>query len=65
MINLDDFHFQKGLFVTWILEVADYQVGYMFSLWPITIFKIKTSQIMDSPKFVTIVKIFGTEYVRT
>jgi hypothetical protein len=64
MIDLDDFHFQKGHFVTYIIDVADYKVGYMFSVPFLTIFKIKTSKIMESPKYMTIIKLFGTEYIK-
>jgi hypothetical protein len=51
---------------TTIIDIADYKVGWIFSLWPIiTIMKVKTSKIMETPKYITIIKIFGTEYVKT
>jgi hypothetical protein len=67
MFALEDFRYYKRRWspFTTVVDVADYKVGWIFSLWPITIFKLKTSKIMDAPKYVTIVKVFGTEYQRT
>ena len=49
--------------ITTILDIADYKVGWIFSMRPfVTIIKIKTSKVMETPKYVTIIKIFGTEY---
>lgn len=62
MLNLDDFHFQKRFLVTWILDVGDYRVGYIFSMPFFKILKIKTSKIMESPKYLTIIKIFNQEF---
>jgi hypothetical protein len=68
MFALEDFRYTKRArwspFTT-IADVADYPVGYVFSLWPITIFKLKVSKIMDAPRYVTIIKIFGLEYQKT
>jgi hypothetical protein len=64
VLNLDDFHFQKRLFVTLILDAADYRVGYIFSMPFVKILKVKTSTIMESPKYLTIIKIFNREYVK-
>jgi hypothetical protein len=65
MIALQDFRYEKRHMwspITTIIDVADYQVGYILSLGQfITIFKLKTSKIMQSPKYVTIIKIFGVE----
>jgi hypothetical protein len=48
---------------TSIIDIADYRVGWIFSLWPIiTIMKVKTSKIMETPNHITIIKIFGIEY---
>jgi hypothetical protein len=65
MIALQDFHYRKRHQwspITTILDVADYKVGYIFSMWPITVFKLKVSKLMDSPKYVTVIKIFGLEF---
>jgi hypothetical protein len=66
MLVLEDFRYKKRhkwSTITTIIDVADYEVGWTFSLRPfITIFKLKTSKIMDSPKYVTIIKIFGLEF---
>jgi hypothetical protein len=52
--------------VTTIVDIADYKVGWIFSLWPImTIMKVKTSKIMEAPKYVTVIELFGTEYAKT
>ena len=49
-----------------ILDNADYKIGWIFSMRPfVTIIKIKTSKIMETPKYVTIIRIFGTEYQKT
>jgi hypothetical protein len=59
----DSFRCQRrGPFITTIIDIADYKVGYIFSLWPITIIKVKVSKIMDAPRYVTFIKIFGIEY---
>jgi hypothetical protein len=68
MIALEDFRYTKRASwwpFTTIIDVADYQVGWIFSMWPITIFKLKTSKLMDTPKYVTIIKIFGLEFQKT
>jgi hypothetical protein len=68
MFALEDFKYTKRHQwspITTITDVADYPVGYVFSLWPITIFKLKVSKIMDAPRYVTIIKIFGLEYQKT
>ena len=68
MSAFEDFRFKKRHRwspATTIIDAADYPVGYIFSLWPITIFKIKTSKIMETPKYVTFIKIFNTEYQKT
>jgi len=65
MIALENFRYQKPFAlwpVTKIIDVADYQIGYIFSFWPITVFKLRTSKIMESPKYTTIIKIFGLEF---
>jgi hypothetical protein len=68
MLNLDPtLKFMKrhrGSPVTTILDIADYKRGYVFSIPFLTIMKIKTSTIMESPKYMTLIKIFGTEYVK-
>jgi hypothetical protein len=52
--------------VTDILDIADYKIGYIFSIWSfITIIKLKTSKIMEAPRYVTLIKIFNTEYQKT
>ena len=65
MIALQNFRYEKRAkwspFTT-IIDVADYPVGWLFFMWPITIFKLKTSKIMQSPKYLTIIKIFGLEF---
>jgi hypothetical protein len=49
-----------------ILDIADYEVGWIFSLRPfLTIIKIKTSKIMEAPKYITIIEVFGTAYRTT
>jgi hypothetical protein len=45
-----------------ILDIADYQVGYVLSLPFIKIVKVRTSKIMQSPKYVTVINICGIEY---
>jgi hypothetical protein len=46
-----------------LLDIADYKVGWIFSMRPfITIIKVKTSKIMENPKYATIIQIFGIEY---
>jgi hypothetical protein len=50
--------------ITSIIDVADYKVGYILTLPFIKIIKVKISQIMDSPKYITIVSVFGMEFVR-
>jgi hypothetical protein len=50
--------------VTDILDTAE--IGYIFSIWSfITIIKLKTSKIMEAPRYVTLIKIFNTEYQKT
>jgi hypothetical protein len=68
MIALEEFRYRKRHRlspVTTIIDIADYKVGWIFSLWPITIFKLKTSKIMDAPKYVTFIKVFNSEYQKT
>ena len=51
--------------VTEILDIADYKIGYILSIWPfITIIKLKTSKIMEAPRYTMVIKIFGTEMVK-
>jgi hypothetical protein len=47
-----------------IIDIADYRVGWIFSVPCLKILKIKTSKIMESPKYVTIIKIFNLEFAR-
>jgi hypothetical protein len=64
----DEFRYRKRYRwspVTTVIDIAAYRVGWIFSLWPIiTIMKVKTSKIMETPKYLTIIKIFETEYQR-
>jgi hypothetical protein len=67
MLVLDESFKYRRRFRSWpiitILDIADYEIGWIFSMRPfLTIIKIKTSKIMQAPKYVTIIKIFGTEY---
>jgi hypothetical protein len=66
MIALDDsFKYRKRHRlspVTAIIDVADYQVGYVLTLPFIKIIKVRTSKIMECPKYMTFVNIFGIEY---
>jgi hypothetical protein len=65
MIALQDFRYKKRhpwSPIATITDIADYQVGYVFSLWPVTIIKVKTSKIMEAPKYVIFIKISSFEY---
>jgi hypothetical protein len=66
MIALDDsYRYRKRHSwspFTAILDVADYQIGYILSLPFLKIIKVKISKVMESPKYVTFVKLFGVEY---
>jgi hypothetical protein len=65
MLALENYKYEKRSKlspITTITDIADYKVGYIFSLWPVTIVKIKTSKIMEAPRYMTVIKIFGTEY---
>jgi hypothetical protein len=65
MRALEDFRFVKRHIwspITTIIDIADYKVGWVLSIWPITIVKIKVSKIMEAPKYVTFIKIFGIDY---
>ena len=49
-------------FVT-VTDMADFKIGWIFTLWPFfMIIKVKVSKIMDAPKYVTIIEIFGRTY---
>ena len=51
--------------ITNILDLADYKIGWIFSVWPVlTITKLKTSKIMEAPKYMTVISIFGREFVK-
>ena len=51
--------------ITNILDLADYKIGWIFSVWPVlTIIKLKTSKIMQAPKYMTVISIFGYEFVK-
>jgi hypothetical protein len=66
MIDLQNFKYRKRHIwspIATIIDVADYKVGYIFSLKPfLVIIKIKVSKIMELPKYVTFIKIFSFEY---
>jgi hypothetical protein len=69
MIALDDsFKFRKRYKLspfTTILDVADYKRGYVFSLRPfIAILKIKTSKLMEKDKHLTVISLFGRDFIR-
>jgi hypothetical protein len=49
--------------VTTIVDIADYKVGYIFSVWPIKIIKIKVSKIMEREDHIMVMSIFGREFV--
>ena len=68
MLHLDEsFKFRKRFKlwpITIINDVADYKIGWIFSIKPfITIIKVKTSKIMEAPKYITVIGIFGYEYI--
>jgi hypothetical protein len=50
--------------VTHILDIADFKVGWIFTVPFVKILKIKTSKIMQKDKYLTIIKIFNREYVK-
>jgi hypothetical protein len=51
-------------FIT-ITDIADYKVGWIFALYPFfMIMKLKTSKIMEAPKYQTFIEIFGIAYQR-
>jgi hypothetical protein len=65
MIALEDYKYRKRHTwspITTIVDIGGYRVGYIFSLWPITVFKLKISKITQKDKYVTIIKIFGLEF---
>jgi hypothetical protein len=51
-------------------DIADYPIGWVFNIpWtkPGSIFTIvhyKSSKVMEAPKYVTVISIFGREYVK-
>ena len=67
MFELDEtFRFRKRSKlspITTIIDIADYEVGWIFSMRPfLTIIKIKTSKIMQAPKYATFIRVFGMEF---
>jgi hypothetical protein len=42
-----------------IRDMAGYQRGWIFAFWFIKIMKLKTSKIMESPRYITIIEIFN------
>jgi hypothetical protein len=63
----DSYHFSKRFWwspTTWILDAADYRRGYLFNIPGFKVLKIKTSKIMESPRYVTIIKIFNREFMK-
>jgi hypothetical protein len=49
--------------ITTILDIADYKVGWIFSMRFVKILKLKVSKIMDSPRYLIVISIFNIEYV--
>jgi hypothetical protein len=63
----DSFHLKKRFWwspTTWILDGADYPRGFLFNIPGFKLLKIKTSKIMESPRYVTIIKIFNLEFLK-
>jgi hypothetical protein len=62
----DSFYFRKRWWspITRIMDAADYQRGWLFSIPGFKLLKIKVSKIMQSPKYITIIKIFNLEFVK-
>jgi hypothetical protein len=62
----DSYRFQKRWWspVTHILDAADYRRGFLFNLPGVKVLKIKTSKSMESPRYLTIIKIFTLEFVK-
>ena len=48
-----------------IHDIADYKVGWLLSVPFLKMLRLKVSKIMESPKYITIIKIFNTEYEKT
>ena len=49
--------------ITYILDIADYKIGWIFRLPFVKIIKVKTSKIMETPKYATIIEIFNNTNV--
>ena len=63
----EEFKYKKRRFspLVTITDVADYPIGYIFTLWPfLLIIKVKVSKIMQSPKYIMIIEIFGRRFER-
>jgi hypothetical protein len=51
-------------------DVADYRIGWCWNLYPFpigkvfTILRVKTSKIMETDKYMTVVCIFGRDFIK-
>jgi hypothetical protein len=64
MYVLDDsFSLRKRGPMTTILDIAGYKHGYLFSFWPLKILKVKTSKVMETSKFLTVINLFGKDII--
>ena len=58
------FYYQRRGLVVTIYDVAGYKQGWILLVGPfIAIMKIKISKLMETPKYLTIVDIFGREFI--
>jgi hypothetical protein len=68
MLNLDpSFKYMKRHRwspITHILDIADYQRGFLLNLPGFKMLKIKTSKIMQKDKYLIVVSIFGFDIFR-
>jgi hypothetical protein len=63
----DSFYFMKRFNlspVTHIMDAADYRRGWLFSIPGFQLLKLKVSKLMESPKHITIIKIFNWEFIK-
>ena len=59
------------MFIQRFKDIAGYDVGYVFNVpgtsygSVFTIVRYKISKIMEAPKYITVIGIFGYEYILT
>jgi hypothetical protein len=47
-----------------IMDAADYQRGWLFSIPGFRLLKIKVSKIMENDRYLVVISVFGREFLK-